>query len=303
MEVHCLPSGITVLAPAKLNLYFEVLAKRPDGFHEIESLMVPVDLYDVLKFRPTAELSLRVDCRWAADCLRSGHAVTCDPLPSERDNLAWRALNLLRQRAGVSGGATIELVKRIPAAAGLGGGSSDAAAALVAGNLGWNVNWPTERLAELAAELGSDVPFFLHRGAAVCRGRGERIERVGKLAGLHFIVLRPGDGLSTAQVYARCRPAAAQDVVVIGPLVAALQRGDLRQARRWFVNRLEPAAQQLSPWPARLRSEFGHLGCVAQQMSGSGSSYFGVCRHARQARRLSARLAARRLGRVFSVRS
>jgi 4-diphosphocytidyl-2-C-methyl-D-erythritol kinase len=310
MEIHRSAADITVLAPAKLNLYFEVLAQRLDGFHEIETLMVPIGLYDLLRFRPDDSGVLRLECRWAEDVVRGDRDVSGPPeatakfsrgqLPPERDNLAWRALELLRARSGTAAGGQVELVKRIPAAAGLGGGSSDAAAALIAGNLAWQLNWPVARLADLAAELGSDVPFFLQSGAAVCRGRGERIAQVGRLGALHFLVIRPDAGLSTAQVYARCRPGVSQGTE---GLIQALRCGDLRTAARHFCNRLEPAAKQLSPWPGRLRAEFARLDCVVAQMSGSGSSYFGLCRHARQTRRLARRLAARRLGRVFALRS
>ncbi len=113
---------------------------------------------------------------------------------------------LLRDRAGIRAGARLRLLKRIPATAGLGGGSSDAAAALLAGNVGWNLNWSRERLMELAAELGSDVPFFLAGGAAICRGRGEVVAPVGRLGTLFGVVVRPPVGLSTARVYGHCRP-------------------------------------------------------------------------------------------------
>lgn len=312
MEVHRSATEITVLAPAKLNLSFEVLAKRLDGFHEIESLMVPIGLYDILRFRPgpagtDACGSVRLECRWADDVLRRGRALEpddpeayCGKLPPMEQNLAWRALERLRDRAGVTQGADVELIKRIPAAAGLGGGSSDAAAALVAGNLGWNLHWPLERLSALAAELGSDVPFFLHGSAAICRGRGEQIEPVARLGALHFVLIRPGAGLSTAQVYGRCRPGSRAESL---RLVRALQGGDLRTAAGLFGNRLEPAAEQLSDWPGRLRGEFSRLDCVAAQMSGSGTSYFGLGRHARHARRQGRRLDARRLGSVVAVPS
>lgn len=312
MEVHRSATEITVLAPAKLNLFFEVLAKRLDGFHEIETLMVPIGLCDMLRFRPDplgpdAAGPIQLDCRWADDVLRRGRSLQPDDpqafsgtLPPMEQNLAWRALARLRELAGIRRGAQVELIKRIPAAAGLGGGSSDAAAALVAGNLGWELHWPLERLSALAAELGSDVAFFLQHAAAICRGRGERIEPVGRLGALHFVLIRPGAGLSTAQVYGRCRPGSGAESQ---QLVRALQRGDLRAAAGLFGNRLEPAAEQLSSWPGRLRAEFSRLDCVAAQMSGSGTSYFGLGRHARHTRRQMRRLAARRLGSVLAARS
>ena len=116
---------------------------------------------------------IALDCRWAGS---ANLKTSLGTLPPAAENLATRAAVLLRRRAGVTAGATIRLLKRIPSAAGLGGGSSDAAATLLAGNLAWKIDWPRERLIELAAELGSDVPFFLSGGAAICRGRGELVE-------------------------------------------------------------------------------------------------------------------------------
>ncbi|MBM4094302.1 MAG: 4-(cytidine 5'-diphospho)-2-C-methyl-D-erythritol kinase, partial [Planctomycetes bacterium] len=177
---------------------------------------------------------------------------------------------------------------------GLGGASTDAAAALVAANLGWRLGWSRAELAGIAAELGSDIPFFLGSGAALCRGRGERIEPVSLPASLPLVVVRPPEGLSTAQVYGRCRP--AEDRAQAEPLVAALQRGRLDVAARHMFNRLQAAAEQLTPWVGRLRSAFSRLDCLGHQMSGSGTSYFGICRHARHARRVAARLRSERLG-------
>ena len=204
MYVHRLAASAVVRAPAKLNLFFEVLARRGDGYHEIETLMVPIGLFDTLTAcaNPTGEV--RLTCHQAAV---GADDATFGTLPPERENLAWRAAQLLRQRAGVEQGISLELVKRIPSAAGLGGGSSDAAAALLAANALWNLDWTPAALAELAAELGSDVPFFLAGGAAICRGRGERVAAVGGLLPLHFVVVRPPVGLSTAEVYGHCEVA------------------------------------------------------------------------------------------------
>ena len=285
-------------APAKLNLFFEVLAKRPDGFHEIETLMCPIDLYDTLYFRETADEALTLQCEMRV----APQAGTFAPrFPQGRDNIVFRAVELLRQRAGVTVGAALRLVKRIPVEAGLGGGSSDAAAALCVANRAWNLGWTVPQLAALAAELGSDVPFFLAGGPALCRGRGERVEPVGGLGALHFVVVRPPEGLSTALVYGHCRP--TEKPCGSGAMVAALRCGDVAAAGRGLVNRLEAAAEQLSPWIGRLRDTFGELDLLGHRMSGSGTAYFGLCRHAGHARRMAKRLAARGFVNVFAVRS
>ena len=194
----------TARAPAKLNLYLDVGERRGDGFHELETLIVPIRIWDSLTLStspPTAEgRPGRIDLT-----VRAGGAASrqpqLDPVPTGKQNLVYLALELFQQESGSRFGAHVELVKRIPTAAGLGGGSSDAAAALRLANRAWQINWPTSRLAELAADLGSDVPFFLSSTAAICRGRGERIERLHGLRRLHFVVVKPPLALSTGDVY------------------------------------------------------------------------------------------------------
>ncbi len=298
MLIHRMAVGLAVHAPAKLNLFFEVLGKRSDGYHEIETLMVPIGWYDTLVFRE--DPSGRVELEWRrAPATRGPDADRLGEVPEGRENLVVRAVELLRQRAGVTSGASLRLVKRIPAAAGLGGGSSDAAAALVAANRGWGLNWPRPALAPLAAELGSDVPFFLADGPAICRGRGERVEPVVGIGALWFVVVRPPVGLSTASVYRACRP--VERPYTIGPLLSALGRGDLAAAGRLMVNRLEPAAATLSPWIERLREELARQDVLGRQMSGSGTCCFALCRHARDARRVARRLRANGVGTVLAV--
>jgi 4-diphosphocytidyl-2-C-methyl-D-erythritol kinase len=239
-----------------------------------------------------------VSCRWASP--RGDADTNLGILPPAKDNLATKALELLRAQVGTSAGIRLEIVKRIPSAAGLGGASSDAAAALVAANDVWKLNWNLESLAALGAELGSDVPFFLHRGAAVCRGRGERVEPVAGLAALDYVVVRPPEGLSTSQVYARCE--VPREPRRVESLIGALRRGDSSRLRGLLYNRLQDAAASLSCWIQRLEREFAQEDCLAAQMSGSGSSYFGICRHAQHARRVARRLRARGVGQVCAVR-
>jgi len=303
MNVHWQAARVFIRAPAKLNLFFEVLGKRADGFHEIETLMVPISLYDTLVATNDPTGAVRVDCVWAAPKGAIGDRQTnaLGELPSEQQNLARRAVDLLRARAGVRSGIRLELHKRIPSAAGLGGGSSDAAAALLAAAAVWELNWSRDSLAKFSAELGSDVPFFLGSGPAVCSGRGERIEPLSGIGALHFVVVRPPEGLSTAEVYKHCQvPAHPRR---IAPLLSALHCGDLRNIAKSLHNRLETAAESLSPWIGRLEREFSRQHVVAARMSGSGTSFFGICRHARHAQRVARRLRARGVGQVYAVRT
>jgi 4-diphosphocytidyl-2-C-methyl-D-erythritol kinase len=297
MRIHRSAVDLVVQAPAKLNLFFEVLARRDDGYHEIETVMCPISWFDTLHFRETEEERVSLKCRPVLGAASLG----LDAVSEGPENLVFRAVELVRQRAGVRRGAALRLVKRIPAAAGLGGGSSDAAAALVAANEGWRLGRSKEQLAAWAAELGSDVPFFLAGGPAICRGRGEQVQRITGVAPLYFVVVRPPAGLATAAVYGACRPAAK--AMSVESVTVAMQQGDCRQLGRLLHNRLLGAAVQLSPWIPRLQEEFSRLDCLGHGMSGSGTSYFGLCRHARHANRVAERLRARGVGSVLAVRS
>ena len=307
-------SAITVLAPAKLNLHLEVLARRADGYHEIETVIAAVSLFDTVCFLlPQADSGrgrssgIYFHGRWASGFRGrfsnrqslGGKESKLGDLPEGTDNLVVKAVDLLARRAGIEAAANVLLVKRIPSAAGLGGGSSDAAAALLAANEGFGLRWSRDRLAQLAAELGSDVPFFLSSGAAVCRGRGERIEPATDWKQLHFVVISPPHDLSTKEVYRGCLP--AESPTSTQPLVEALRNGDPVAVGRRLSNRLEGPAGRISSWIDRLRYEMEQVDVPGHRMTGSGSSYFAVCRNAMHARRTAGRLRGRNLGQVFRV--
>ena len=176
------PRRLTLRASAKVNLSLEVLGKRPDGYHEVVTVMHAVDLYDRLTLEAAPTLSFSSD----------------DPdLPTDERNLVMRAARLLKEAASVEAGARIELKKRIPVAGGLGGGSSDAAAALWGLNRLWKLRWTRARLMELAVGIGMDVPFFLGVGPALATGRGEHLKPLGKTGGYALVLVNPRVGLST----------------------------------------------------------------------------------------------------------
>ena len=168
-------SRIEIDAPAKLNLGLEVIGQRDDGFHEIATLFLAIDRYDHLALTPADDLELICD----------------DVALAGSDNLALRALRVLREETGHRGGAQVELSKRIPAAAGLGGASSDAAAALLGGRDLWRLDVSDDQLHEIASRLGSDVPFFLRGGCALGRGRGELLEPLPLPRRVWFVVVVP----------------------------------------------------------------------------------------------------------------
>jgi 4-diphosphocytidyl-2-C-methyl-D-erythritol kinase len=277
--------------------------------------MVPVRLSDSLSIRATtSQSSVEPDpiALQVVSCVgRIADGVAQADLPTDSSNLVVRALELLRLRAGCLFGAQVQLIKRIPAAAGLGGGSSDAAAALQLGNHAWSLGLTQWQLAGIAAELGSDVPFFLSRGAAICRGRGERVEQIDGAVPLNVVIVKPPEGLATAEVYrtwdsltrASNARSSDQDPHRLLKLAAALRRGDLAALARYVGNQLQAAAASLSPWIARIETACAGLDFIAHQLTGSGTAYFGVCRHAQHARRLATILRTRRLGLVCATRT
>lgn len=295
MYVHRRRTRIEIWTPAKLNLYLEVLGRRADGYHEIDTLMVPIDLFDTLRLSPRADDRIVLNTAWAK---RSRSDTPIDSLPPPTLNLAYRAVELLRQRAGVQCGLSMQLTKRIPVEAGLGGGSSDAAAALCGASRVWGLDWSRRRLAELAVELGSDVPFFVYGTAARCRGRGERVEPCAMRFRPHFVVVRPPAGLATADVYARTELTQPRRT-----FSGSLWTQRPRHLVHVMFNRLQQAAEQLAPWIRQLQQQFCEIDLLGHQMSGSGSAYYGVCRSAKHARRIAALLRSRDLGEVFAATS
>lgn len=290
-------------APAKLNLCLEVLGRQGDSFHELRTLMATIGLRDTIHVtvtRPGEGIRLEV----------VGHPRHTAGVPTDGRNLVIRALELLRKESGVQSGADVRLVKRIPSQAGLGGGSSDAAAALLAGARVWELDWSRERKIEVGSRLGSDVPFFVGAigdrrwRAAVATGRGERIEPSPYCSGLPVVIVKPEAGLATPAVYQQCR---SSDWASNGgpnrtvEAAAALAAGDGRRLATWMANGLQNAAVRIAPWLAGVQRAFDRCGCAAHQLSGSGSAYFGLFSTMRQARAAAERLRALRIGQALAT--
>lgn len=293
--------GLVVRAPAKLNLSLAVLDRRPDGFHEIESLMVPVSLHDRLRVQvqPAGQFSLAVRFKG-----RLAHGVgrqLARDVPVDDSNLVIRAARLLATRAGVRTGLAIDLEKEIPSGAGLAGGSSDAAATLMAAAQLWNLDWPMDRLADLAAELGSDIPWFFAQAPGLVAGRGEQVTPVAGIKPLPVVIACPAEGLATGAVYAGCQPDASRRGEAAA-LAAALTEGSLRRALPLMRNMLEPPARRLLPAVNHLLEAMGRAGAVRPLLTGSGSACFSLCRTLTEAQRLAARLDAAGWPGVFQGR-
>ena len=296
------PGTLTVHAPAKLNLYLSIDDKRSDGFHEITSLMLSVGIYDTLVFteEPSAEVELRVT---ETNSLLTPLKKNRQRIPAGEENLVVRAIRLLQEQTGQHQGIRIELIKRIPAEAGLGGGSSDAAAALFAANKLWRLGLSISELCEIAAKLGSDIPFFLTAShSAICRGRGEIIEPVSVPQCLHFVVVRPQSGLSTAEVYRHCR-VGSHSKNQVEQLVSNLASGQFHALSSLMLNDLQAPAEKLNSDILILKDYFSKQSVLGHMMSGSGTAYFGVCQNRAQASQIAARLRSTVKGHVFVVQN
>jgi 4-diphosphocytidyl-2-C-methyl-D-erythritol kinase len=238
-------------APAKINLYLHIVGRRADGFHELETLMAPISLGDTLEIELT----------------EGGIEFTCsDPaLADAKENLATRAARLFFDEFGLTQGARIHLEKQVPVGAGLGGGSSDAAAVLLALRALTKIEAHDEKLAELAARLGSDVPFFIYGRPAVCRGRGEIIEPRPLPRTFHGLLVHPGFGVSTPWAYKTYaqNPQPGEPGRVFGDIT--------------LRNDLEPPAFSKYPWlPTAKKWLRGQPEVLDALMSGSGSSVFAL---------------------------
>ncbi len=267
---------VVVVAPAKINLCLEVLGKRGDGYHEIRSVVQTVGLCDLLTLRRADHLQVR--CR--------GWRIL------SRQNLVHRAATLLRERSGCRAGALIELRKAIPVAAGFGGGSSDAAAALIGLSRLWGLSLGPAGLAEAAATLGSDVPFFLGGGTATLAGRGEVVARMATPPGLWFVLAAPPhhQGRKTAALYGRLGP----DDFSPGSRTETL-RADLlaRDPATWDLwNVFRPHMESVfSSW-GRFQERFRAAARGSVGLSGAGPGLFAICRHRGEAEAIAGALRA-----------
>lgn len=267
---------LRVDTPAKINVGLRLLGKRADGFHDIESLVLAIDLCDTLDAAPAADGAVTLSVVPAGA-----------EAPADESNLALRAARLLQQAAGITAGVRLTLTKRIPAGRGLGGGSSDAAAALVLLSRFWNLAWPSARLAPLAAQLGSDVPFFLGGPLAVMKGRGEVIEPVEAEVRAAVLLLVPPVVLPTREVYAASKaPLTRRGEGDSLTWLSHLRYGHLEALGKCLVNDLEPAARALCDEVVNMRLSLEQAGAICVCMTGSGSAIFSLLPTPQQARRM-----------------
>jgi 4-diphosphocytidyl-2-C-methyl-D-erythritol kinase len=282
----------TVRVPAKVNLELSVGPVRDDGYHDLVNVFHAVSLFDEVTATPAPELSVSVD----------GLA----GVPTGPSNLAVRAATLLAAHVGVEPRVALHIRKDIPVAGGMAGGSADAAAALVACAALWEARVDRETLLELAAEIGSDVPFALLGGTAVGLGRGERLTSVEVAGEFHWVFGYASGGLSTPAVYAECDRlrAASGDTPswprVSDDLMTALKTGDAEALGRALSNDLQPAALSLRPSLAEALAAGRDLGAVGAVVSGSGPTCAFLASSAEHTSSLASSL--ERTGRFAAVR-
>jgi 4-diphosphocytidyl-2-C-methyl-D-erythritol kinase len=270
------PTGsVTVRAPGKINLHLAVGDLRDNGYHDLTTVFHAVSLVDEVTVRNADVLSLKVRGEGA------------EHLPVDERNLAWRAAEVLAEHVGRSPDVSISIDKSIPVAGGMGGGSADAAAVLVALNSLWELGMPRRDLHTLAAHLGSDVPFALHGGTALGTGRGEELATVLARNTFHWVLAFADGGLSTPKVFGeldRLRKVGAPPRIDDPePVVAALAAGDPEQLAPLLGNELQPAALSMKPALRRVLRAGVEAGALAGIVSGSGPTCTFLCRSASSA--------------------
>jgi 4-diphosphocytidyl-2-C-methyl-D-erythritol kinase len=263
---------ISVKAPAKINLTLDVLHRREDGYHDLEMVMTTVDLAD------------RIDLTETSSGI--GLESTSGFVPHDDRNLAYRAAALIKKRFGIQKGVHIHIHKHIPVAAGLAGGSSDAAAALKGLNRMWDLGLSVEELAALGLELGSDVPFCVTGGTAIARGRGEILTPLPSPPPCWVILAKPPHGVSTAEVFGALRLEDIRKRPDLDAMVEALQNQDFDGICRNLSNVLEEVTMPAYPQVRRLKERMIRFGGEGVLMSGSGPTVFGLVRRENTAKRV-----------------
>jgi 4-diphosphocytidyl-2-C-methyl-D-erythritol kinase len=275
---------VTLDCPAKVNLYLDVVGKRPDGYHDLVTVMAPISLYDTITVEPARRDVLEIEPEGAA--------------PAGPDNLVMKTLKALRRTRRIPR-VRIRLKKRIPSGAGLGGASTDAAGLIRAADRRFSLGLSVPEMEGVLASVGSDTAFFARGVPALCTGRGERVYPLARCPSLELVVVWPGTPNPTGEIFRRFNDSLTADPSKVLEFVAVVAAGDPGRIGKLLSNRLEAAAFRWDPGLRRVPSALRNAGLTAVRMTGSGSAFFGV-----GAGRGDADRAARRLdGRVFRART
>jgi len=260
---------ISLRAPAKINLRLDILGKRPDGYHEIRTWIYPISLADELHIEKVDTATITISS-------------THPDLPTGEENLAHRAAALFLKEQPLSGGVKIEIIKHIPLAAGLGGGSSDAAGVLTGMNILWGKCIPSERLLAMGAQIGADVPFFILGKGALMGGKGEQVVQFLPPLQAWMVLINPGLPLATQQVYQQGKwglTKGGEDTRILMP------PQDLEKMGNFLHNDLEGPALELMPIIDLIKEKLSEVGAQGVLMTGSGPTVFGLFGEEAEARR------------------
>lgn len=257
-------------AYAKINLGLDVLGTLPNGYHEVRMIMQTVDIWDELTFERTNE----------------GIVITTDSgeLPTDENNLIYKAAKWMQEEFAFSGGVRIHLQKKIPIAAGMAGGSADAAATLKGIRELYELKASEERLMELGVRIGADVPYCVMGGTALAEGIGERLTRLPAAPECTLVVVKPDWNISTREVYTRLDALEHYTHPDIDGMIASIERGDLAGVAERLGNVLEPVTVQICPPVRAIRVMMEQLGAIGSLMSGSGPTVFGIFEDPNKAR-------------------
>ncbi|WP_026688701.1 4-(cytidine 5'-diphospho)-2-C-methyl-D-erythritol kinase [Alteribacter aurantiacus] len=262
-----------VKAPAKINLTLDVLNKRNDGYHEVEMVMTTVDLADRIHLTVKDKNAITID-------------VDKGFVPSNEQNLAYKAANLLKKRFNVKKGVHIFIEKNIPVSAGLAGGSTDAAATLRGLNDLWNLGLSLDELADLGAEIGSDVPFCVHGGTAIARGRGEKLEHIATPPPCWIVLVKPPMGVSTKDIYGKLKLEDLQHPNT-EKMVQAIEEKNFKGICSELGNAMEDATFSIHPQVLHLKNRMKGFGADGVLMSGSGPTVYALVQNQSRADRIN----------------
>ena len=278
---------IKVAAPAKINLFLEILEKRQDGYHEIQTVMQEVSLFDYLYI----------------ENYDNGVAFSCSnpKLVTGEENLVVKAVRLMQKESGTSKGVKIHLDKKIPIGAGLGGGSSDAVATLFGLNKLWQIGYDEKQLMSLAGKLGSDTPFFVMGNTAICKGRGEVVTPYPLNVKYNYIIIYPRFEVSTATVYKNFKISLTKNLKDVSFFLQKLESGNPQELGAGLHNRLEEVVFRLYPDLEKIKKTLTKFDFCGTLLSGSGSALYGLCKEGMDSKEIEYKIKMLNIGDVFMV--
>ena len=278
---------IKIAAPAKINLFLEILGKRQDGYHEIETVMQEVSLFDYI-YMENYDKNVVFTC-------------SNPKLSAGEDNLVVKAVRLLQNESKTYRGVKIHLDKRIPIGAGLGGGSSDAVATLVGLNKLWRIGYDEKQLMSLAGKLGSDTPFFVVGNTAICKGRGEIVTPYPINVSYNYIIIYPRFEVNTAMVYKNFKNSLTKNLKDVNFFMREFISGNPNKLGAILHNRLEDVVFKLYPDLEKIKKALSKFNFCGVLLSGSGSALYGLCKEEMDLKEIELKIKMLNIGDVFVV--